>query len=381
MKATDIILVDYLHNDSQHESFNLSVIRALESFVSISTSFFVPGSTSGSYLGSFRELPDTRSWRLRQLSTLPLLFSILLFARSKPNHSLVFLQVLPLHYLCLVVASLFVLRGNPIFVCMHGELAALSTKRLFAPYRWLVILSWIASSCFKVRLRFLCIDRRVFDNITNDFGAFESVSWIQHFVVREYAPGSHIANTELGTQRAYGAFRLGSIGVHSLSKNSAAIFKAADEIDSKDIKFFTCGLSDGSFEYKESLNVTHLFKGLIGDTYIDSEVYFDAIRSNIDIVLLFHGPESGYRYVVSGIVYDLIWLAIPAICSEGSPLLEYTRYYDFPFVSCDFTRASIYRRLTYLERSFFANANDRQLTTNQNLREISIARWRCLLEQ
>ena len=381
MKSSDIILVDYLHNNSQHEDFNLGVIKALSTFSSISTSFFVPGSTSGSYLGTFRELPDTSSWNLRQLSTLPVLFYILLFARSNPSHSLVFLQVLPLHYLFLVAASLFFLRGNPVYVCMHGELAALSKNKLFAPYRWLLLLSWMASSLLKVRLRFLCIDKRVYDNITNDFGVFPSVDWIQHFVVRGYNPSIRLFNTTYGSHRIYRPFRLGSIGVHSSSKNSGAIYTAASEADSREVEFFTCGLSDGSFEYNHLPNITHLFKGLVRNTYIDTDAYFNSICSNIDIVLLFHKPESGYRYVVSGVVYDLIWLGIPAICSEGSPLLEYSKYYEFPFVSCDFSSASIHRCLTYLERSFFSSPNNLQLMTNQHLQEISIARWLCLLEK
>tara|TARA_Y100001978_G_scaffold194455_1_gene201601 strand:- start:174 stop:1307 length:1134 start_codon:yes stop_codon:yes gene_type:complete len=371
MRIDKIWLVDFLKEGEQHADFYLGVISVLNQISEINKAYFNKNSVCINYLSKSTQkkyLKRPKNKISLYFNSTLLILNIFLNAIIQKPRNIIFLQILPLHYVMLVFLKIFLPNIN-VLVCMAGELSLIGKKQLGflnSFYKNCILFS-LRFNLFKIsNLKFLCLEKRVYDNLKKFFINKSNVDYIQHFIYREYKP--NYINVKSSEKKSLFA---ASIGVHSRVKDSQKIYEL-DKLNQDSYSLATCGLSDGSFDYINDSNIKHFFKGNIKEKYISGDKLFKCIEENISLVLFFHTNNSGYDFVCSGLIYDLIWLKKPAICFSNSPLSKYKNYFNFP----------LYEVNDILEMNFkikeilnFQEHSDLFKITNDSLREKSLVRW------
>jgi len=372
MNFEKVWLIDFLKDGEQHADFYLGVISVLRQITLINRAFFKKNSICLKNLDKETKifiLKNHRNKIFMHIYLFNLICNIFIKAFLKKPKNVLFLQVLPVHYPLLSILRLFVPKTN-ILICMAGELSILGRRDLnffHKIYKKCILIS-LKMNLSKIKnLKFLCLEKRVFDNLKK-LGINENlVDHIQHYIFRNYSPKLYIQRS----RKKYAA----SIGVHSKLKNSQDIYKLLNFNQNK-YSLATSGLSDDSFKYKKNTNIKHFFQGTIQNRYIPVDILFKKIEENIEVVLFFHTGASGYEYVCSGQIYDLIWLRKPAICFENSPLAKYKNYFDFPIYTVD----NIEEMNDKLIEIFNSKPDNEKFNiSNDELRNLALKKWRKIL--
>ena len=377
MRIDKIWLVDYLKEGEQHADFYLGVISILNQISKINKAYFNKNSICLNYFSSSTQkkyLKRPKNKIVLYFYSTFLILNIVLNAIIKKPKNIIFLQLLPLHYVIIIFLKLFIPKVN-VLVCMAGELSLvgknnLSFLNLF--YKKCILFS-LQFNFFKIyNLKFLCLEERVFDNLKNLIIKKSNIDYIQHFIYRDYKPNFLKAKSSK-KESLFAA----SIGVHSSEKDSQIIYML-NKLNKDSYSLATCGLSDGSFDYVDDSSIKHFFKGNIREKYIASDELFKCIEENISLVIFFHTKKSGYDLICSGQIYDLIWLKKPAICFSSSPLSKYKNYFNIPIYEVN----DIVEMDSKIKEIIdFKEYDELFKTTNNQLRETSLRRWAKVLKE